>query len=353
MSQLRFLIMAGGTGGHIFPALAVAQALQEKGHDVQWLGTASGLEAKLIPEAGIELHKLNVKGFRGKGLLAKCMAPWYLLGAIFGAMNVIRKIKPNAVLGFGGYVAAPGGIAAWLMRKPLVIHEQNAIAGTTNKLLQRFSKRKLQAFAGALPGATTVGNPIRASFLSSMQPQDASDDQFKVLVVGGSLGARALNQVMPAVVSKLGDQTLSVIHQTGAAHGETVEKAYQALGVAVDVRPFIKDMVSAYQWADLIVCRAGAMTVSEIATLGKTAIFVPYPFAIDDHQTANANYLVSHQAAFMIAENDLTPEKLVEIFKTMMEDKSQLETMQHNARQLGHQKATQRVAEICEEVANV
>lgn len=350
MSQ-RFLVMAGGTGGHVFPALAVANTLRDRGHHVEWLGTAAGIEARVVPEANFQLNELKVKGFRGKSGLAKCLAPIYLLFSILMALVIVFKAKPHAVIGFGGYASAPGGIAAWLLRKPLIIHEQNAIAGTTNTLLARFAKVKLQAFPGALNGAVTVGNPVRQDILST-QTASLQQQPLKLLVVGGSLGARALNIIVPEAMGRLCAGTVEVMHQTGRDNQASVEAAYQKQHCSVQVIEFIDDMASAYAWADIVVCRAGAMTVSEISVLGKAAIFIPYPYAIDDHQTHNARFLVDKKAGLMISESDLTADSLSHALKQLIEQPDTLKQLQTNAKQCGQPNATAEVATLCEEIAH-
>ena len=351
MKRPHLMVVAGGTGGHVFPALAVARALQAKGHDVQWLGTPAGMEADIVPKADIVLHTLNVKGFRGKKLVSKLLAPWHLLCSVISAIGVVWRVKPDAVIGFGGYVAAPGGIAAWALRKPLIIHEQNAIAGTTNRLLARFTRHRLQAFPGALTKATTVGNPIRKDLLEAAVEPRSDIDNLRILVVGGSLGAMALNRVVPQALGHLQGESLEVIHQTGAKHFDSVKNMYSGLPITAEVKPFIEDMLAAYQWADLVICRAGAMTVSEVATMAKAAIFVPFPHAIDDHQTANARYLADQQAAYLMPENTLTDETLAQAIKGLLDDKSTLAGLQNNAKQLAHNDATTTVVTICEDTA--
>ena len=277
------LIMAGGTGGHVFPALAAAQKLLQQGNLVHWLGTRKGIEAELIPAADIPIHYIDVGGVRGKGILSLVKMPFVVLRAVWQALSIVRELKPASVLGMGGFAAGPGGLAAWLTRTPLVIHEQNAIAGTTNRILARFATRVLAAFPNTLPKAEHVGNPVRDEITRLSAPLSGSMDQdlsevTKVLVLGGSLGAAAINELMPKALSLLPDTLqLSVWHQVGRKHEETAKQAYQDAGADARIEPFISDMASAYRWADMVVCRSGALTVSEISVAGLPAIFYSFP----------------------------------------------------------------------------
>lgn len=352
----RVLIMAGGTGGHVFPALAVANLLRSNGHQVEWLGTAAGIEARLVPDAGIKLNTIAVKGLRGKSKASLVLAPFKLLWAIYQALAVIRQFKPNAVLGMGGFASGPGAVAAWLSGSPLVIHEQNAIAGFTNTQSRRFAKRVLQAFPQAFKTGDqgeVVGNPIRGPILQLAKPADRFERRegpIRILVIGGSLGALAINELLPkALAMQPPTGRFEVIHQTGAKHLETTQAAYLNAGVEAEIVPFIEAMDEAYAWADLVICRAGALTVSEIAIAGVAALFIPFPYAVDDHQTANAAYLVNLGAADLITQNALTAENL---YNWLIDHQSREELliMAERARDLGRPEATQRVADICMEV---
>jgi len=311
----RIVIMAGGTGGHIFPALAVAQYLQTKEWDVSWIGTKKGRESRVIPENGIAIDWLSVQGIRGKGLWSKISNVKLLLKALWEAYQILRKRKPDVVLGMGGYVAGPGGMMASLMGIPLVIHEQNRIPGTTNRLLVKKADRVLEAFPNSFPStakALFTGNPLRSHFLDFPEKEfwtNESERPLHLLVVGGSQGAKVLNDTVPAAVTSY--ENIEIKHQTGAASLELVTKKYAELNIEADVVEFIEDIASAYQWADLVICRAGAMTVSEVAAAGIPAIFVPLPHAIDDHQTANARYLYDAGGAALLAQSELNEGALI------------------------------------------
>lgn len=350
------LIMAGGTGGHVFPALAVAQQLQEQGFLIHWLGTCRGIESRLVPEAGIELHTLSVEGVRGKGLVGLLKAPFLLAKALFQARRFIQQLKPSVVVGFGGFASGPGGLMASLMKVPLVIHEQNAYAGTTNKLLKNRAQRVLQAFDGALDNAQTVGNPVRAN-IAALSDGDVSVDQksaqsLNILVLGGSLGARAINQVLAKTLAELVELDLCVLHQSGERLLQETREAYSDAGVAIDgskirVEAFIADMASAYDWADLVICRSGALTVSELLAAAKPSVLVPYPFAIDDHQAANAQVIVNANAGYMVRQEALTPQWLSEKIRELHSDSQTLLTLAANARRHAIKDAAQTVAGIC------
>jgi UDP-N-acetylglucosamine--N-acetylmuramyl-(pentapeptide) pyrophosphoryl-undecaprenol N-acetylglucosamine transferase len=346
----RVMILAGGTGGHIFPALAVAEELRSRGCELCWMGTPAGMEARLVPEAGIAIEWLKVTGFRGKGLRVKLQAPFKLLLAFWQAGRILRRFKPDVVLGMGGFVAGPGGAVARLMGIPLVIHEQNRIPGTTNRLLVKYAKKVLEAFPGSFAagaGAVCVGNPLRAAIVRAMaQERPVREDGPRVLVVGGSLGAKALNEIVPQAFA-LSGLRLKIRHQTGEAMRAETEALYARLGVEAEVAAFIQDMAEAYRWADLVICRAGAMTVSELAAAGLPAILVPYPHAIDDHQTANARYFSEAGAALLTPQSDLTPERLSEQLKALTRDRESLSLMSQKARGLARPDAAQRVAGIC------
>lgn len=343
------LIMAGGTGGHVFPALSVAEVLRANGHRVVWLGTRAGIEARLVPAAGIDIEWLPVGGLRGKGKLALLFAPFRLLRAGFAALGVFRRIRPAVVLGMGGFASGPGGVIAWLKRRPLVVHEQNAIAGFTNRQLARIARRVLVAFPGALSDVAredVVGNPVRNSVTQLDPPEQRfaqRDGALRVLVLGGSLGARALNETVPSAIRESG-VAVSVRHQCGRGDANAVRALYAGTKVAVE--PFIDDMAAAYAWADIAICRAGAMTVFELAAAGLGALLVPFPFAVDDHQTANARYLVDADAAVLLQEKDMSITTLSRILRSLA-DRDRLREMACNARSRALPDATERVAEAC------
>lgn len=318
--QKTVLVMAGGTGGHVFPALATALLLQQQGVHVEWLGTATKIEARVVPEAGIRLHCIDIEGLRGKGRLSLLLAPFKLLLALWQAIGVLRKVKPDAVLGMGGFASGPGGLAAWLLRTPLVIQEQNAFAGMTNRALSWLACSVAEAFGGAFkrPLATTVtGNPVRGPILQLATPQErmaGRSGPLRLLVVGGSLGAKAINERLPEALAQLpAEQRPQVWHQTGINHLEATQALYADKQVDARVVPFIEHMDEAYGWADLVICRSGALTVSELAIAGVASVLVPFPFAVDDHQTANAGYLADIGAAICIQQTDLTTKKLTNL----------------------------------------
>ena len=342
----RILIMAGGTGGHVFPALAVARLLREQGWQVSWLGTKKGMESRIVPENGIDIDWISVSGLRGKGLTAKLKAPLMLLDACRQVAGVLRRHRPDVVLGMGGFVAGPGGLMAKMFRVPLVIHEQNRVPGTTNRLLARLANVVLEAFPGSFNGpvaALCTGNPLREELLNiGQEPRPHSDDNLRVLVVGGSQGAQVLNEVVPEALAQV--TSVKVRHQTGKAMLGQVRENYRQLGVEADVEAFIEDMAIMYRWADLIICRAGAMTVSEVAAAGLPAILVPFALAIDDHQTANANYLVDAGAGVMIPQRELGSGMLA---RQIESTRPKIRAMARAARSCARLDATQAVAEVC------
>ncbi|HEY9033679.1 MAG TPA: undecaprenyldiphospho-muramoylpentapeptide beta-N-acetylglucosaminyltransferase [Pseudomonadales bacterium] len=345
------MIMAGGTGGHVFPGLAVAAELEKRQHKVSWMGTHSGIEARLVPAHGIPLRYIDIAGVRGKGLAGLLLAPWRIAHAFFQSLAILRQERPDCLLGMGGFVAGPGAIAGKCLGIPLVIHEQNAIAGTTNRLLARLANRVLQAFPGALSAAgkvLTVGNPVREN-LPHKNDGDIGDRPLHLLVLGGSLGAKALNDVMPEVMRIL-VSSVDIRHQAGNKQIDNVAADYRAMP-QVSVSAFIDDMADAYQWADLVLCRAGAMTVSEIAAVGLPAIFVPYPHAIDDHQTANANALVKAGAAIVIQQAQMTAADLAATIDRLNQDRVLLQEMAAKAAAAGIRDAASQVADNCLEVA--
>ena len=345
------VIMAGGTGGHIFPGLATAKALINQGYRVHWLGTPNSMEAELVPQHGIEISFIPVTGLRGKGMGFLLKAPWRLLASLYKARQVLKRHKPVCVLGMGGYVTGPGGVAARWLGIPLVVHEQNAIAGLTNKLLARIANRVLQAFPGAFadqPGVghkvVLTGNPVRKeiSAVQARQPQQP----LRLLVVGGSRGALAINELIPSVLQQFGEQ-IEVWHQTGKATFAKCQAEYERLGVSGRVAPFIDDMATAYEWADLVVCRCGALTVAELAAAGRPAILIPFPHAVDDHQTVNGTYLVERGAALMVQQKDLDTDSLTSMIKALAENPDRLETMAAAAKAAGLPKATGDVVRNC------
>ncbi len=317
------LIMAGGTGGHVFPALALARLLRERSRQVIWLGTRRGLEARVVLAEGFDIEWLSVGGLRGKGALALLVAPFHLARALWQALRIIARHRPGVVVGLGGFVTGPGGLAAWLCRRPLVIHEQNAIAGFTNRSLAPLAREVLTAFPSAFAGhprVRLIGNPVRADIAGLPAPAvrfAARHGTLRVLVVGGSLGARRLNDSMPRALQRLAQGTqplrFAVRHQAGDKLIGAAREAYREAGVAGEVTPFIADMAEALAWADLVVCRAGALTIAELSAAGVGAVLVPYPHAVDDHQTHNAQHLVDAGAARLIADAALTPEHLADV----------------------------------------
>lgn len=354
------LIMAGGTGGHVFPGLAVAEELRERGVDVTWLGTRRGVEAQLVPARNFPIRFIEVSGLRGKkGWLGKVKAPWQLLKALWQALAVVRSEQPDSVLGLGGFASGPGGLAARLLRKPLVIHEQNAVPGTTNRLLAKIANRVLGGFPGSLPGGEHCGNPVRVEISNLPTPEQRFGEGLhsggqrapRLLVLGGSLGALAINRIVPASVARMSASTRPEIrHQTGRDHLETTRQAYADAGVRADTSAFIEDMAEAYGWADLVVCRAGALTISELTAVGLASILIPFPFAIDDHQTMNGRWLLDHGAALLIRQDDLTEAGLAALLSELFNDRPRLLSMAKAARALSRPQATAAVADICQEL---
>ncbi|MEH6568821.1 MAG: undecaprenyldiphospho-muramoylpentapeptide beta-N-acetylglucosaminyltransferase [Halioglobus sp.] len=356
------LMMAGGTGGHVYPALALARELRDRGCRVEWVGTERGLESRVVPQAGIPLHTLVVRGVRGKNPLWKILGVFYLILSTLQALWLVLRLSPKCVVGMGGYVAGPAGVAAWLLRKPLVIHEQNAVAGTTNRLLVPFASRVLSGFPGAFkPGVenTVVGNPVRREFIEQAAASSYDFDgqrPMRLLVVGGSLGAQAINDVVPEVAKRLfsGDQpAIEFWHQTGTMHAELVRGSYGALlDQGVKVTAFIEDMASAYEWADLVLCRAGALTVSELSIMGRPAILVPLPQAIDDHQSANARFLVAPGGAVLLRQSEMSADTLIDLLSGYLKNPRQLTAMAAASAGLGIPRATQIVGDYCEALIN-
>ncbi len=359
MTRKVALVMAGGTGGHVFPALATARVLQRRGYDIVWLGTQQGIEARLVPAAGIPVEWLSVSGLRGKGAATLLAAPFRLLVAIGQAMRAIRRHQPRVVLGAGGFASGPGGIAAWLLGRPLVVHEQNAVAGLTNRVLARLARRVLEGFPhsfGSGVRAERVGNPVRPEIVAIAPPERryaGREGALRLLVFGGSQGAARLNAVLPAAIGELPAALRpAVLHQTGTHNFEETVQAYRARGIEADVRPFIDDMASAYGWADLAVCRSGALTVTELAAAGVPAVLVPFPAAVDDHQTRNAQYAVQAGAAKLLPEGDLTPISLAAMLRALLEaGRPLLARMAGAARASAIVDADERLADACMQAA--
>ena len=359
MTRKVALVMAGGTGGHVFPALATARVLQRRGYDIVWLGTQQGIEARLVPAAGIPVEWLSVSGLRGKGAATLLAAPFRLLVAVSQAMRAIRRHQPRVVLGAGGFASGPGGIAAWLLGRPLVVHEQNAVAGLTNRVLARLARRVLEGFPNSFGSgvrAERVGNPVRPEIVAIAPPERryaGREGAVRLLVFGGSQGAARLNAVLPAAIGELPAALRpAVLHQTGKHNFEETVQAYRARGIEADVRPFIDDMASAYGWADLAVCRSGALTVTELAAAGVPAVLVPFPAAVDDHQTRNAQYAVQAGAAKLLPEGDLTPISLAAMLRALLEaGRPLLSRMAVAARASAIVDADERLADACMQAA--
>ena len=348
------LIMAGGTGGHVFPALAVAHVLRDRGVAVVWLGVPGSMESRLVPANGFPIEWVRVAGIRGKGLAAWLLAPLRIVKAVAQAMGVLRRVQPRSVLGAGGYVSGPGGIAAWLLRVPLLIHEQNAVAGLTNRWLARLATQVLEAFPHSFgPGARarTIGNPVRADIAALPEPRArfaGRESRARLLVFGGSQGAMRLNSVVPQALARVAPEIRpQVRHQTGVRGLEAARAAYGDARVEAEVLPFIDDMAEALSWADLAVCRAGAMTIAELQAAGLGAIFVPLPIATDDHQTKNAEVMVRSGAARVIQERDLTPERLGEAISELVADRARLLKMAEAARGSRVIDAAAQLADFC------
>ena len=363
--QKTIMIMAGGTGGHIFPALAVADHLCALGWRVVWMGVPGSMEARLVPARGYAMAWVNFAGLRGKGLVTKLLLPLRLLQAFWQSAAAIQRERPDVVLGMGGYISFPGGMMASLLNRPLVVHEQNSVAGLANKVLARVADRVLAAFPGTLAKACLTGNPVRAEITALAEPVArfaGRSGPLQVLVVGGSLGAQALNDTVPRALALIeadarrhgaqgvqGVPVMQVTHQAGEKNIDALRAAYAAAGVSGNTVAFIDDMAGAYARADLVICRAGALTVSELAVVGAASVLVPYPFAVDDHQTANAKHLADAGAAWLVAQDRFTPEHLAGLLRDLTRDK--LLVMAQKARALARPDATRDVAQICMDVA--
>lgn len=350
------LIMAGGTGGHIFPALSIARHLQSKGYRIEWLGTPRGLEVEVLRDTDIPLHLIDAHGLRGKGLLGMLLAPFMIASSILQSLRVIRSVRPCCVLGMGGYVTGPGGVATKLSGRKLLIHEQNAIVGLTNRLLARIADTAMEAFPAtftASTGALLTGNPVRVEISALPLKRDsAALAPLKILVIGGSLGAVAINDLVPqALLSFTAQERPQVWHQVGKNNVESAQRRYREAGISLDetctVVPFITDMAAAYAWADLVLCRAGATTVSELAAAGLPSILVPFPNAVDDHQSRNAQWLSEAGAAVLIQQRDLNAGALADLWQRFQQDRSVLNEMAHKARALAHVNANELVASQC------
>jgi UDP-N-acetylglucosamine--N-acetylmuramyl-(pentapeptide) pyrophosphoryl-undecaprenol N-acetylglucosamine transferase len=357
------MVMAGGTGGHVYPALAVADALRARGWDVFWLGTRAGLEARVVPAAGIVMVWVSMGGVRGKGVLKKLLLPVTLLVAFWQSLRAILQRRPDVVLGMGGYTAFPGGMMASLLNKPLVIHEQNSVGGLTNRILACLADRVLTAFPKVFTHANDkpipcrrvaaewVGNPVRTDIAAASGASRAErSGPLHLLVVGGSLGASALNDLVPKALALLPmEKRPQVVHQSGRQHLEMLRSNYATAGVDAEVRDYIEDMAAEYRACDVAICRAGAMTVAELACAGVPALLVPFPFAVDDHQTGNAEFLSGAGAAWLMQQKDLTAEKLAALIGEL--DRATLAAMSDKARALAKPDATRQVADICEALA--
>ena len=353
MSQKTALIMAGGTGGHIFPGLAVAEELRARGWRVHWLGAPGSMESRIVPQHGFPLELIDFSGVRGKGLATLALLPLRLLRAFWQALQVVRRVKPDVVVGLGGYITFPGGMMGVLCGKPLVLHEQNSVAGMANKVLAGVADRVFTAFPDVLKKAQWVGNPLRAAFTRQAAPSErfvGRTGPLRLLVVGGSLGAQALNDIVPRALALIPAENRPVVtHQSGATQIDTLRANYQAAGVQAELTPFIDDTASAFAAADIIVCRAGASTVTEIAAVGAAAIFVPFPFAVDDHQTTNARFLVSAGGGWLVQQSDLTPEGLAKML--LNSERLALVDIAEKAKNMQKINATREVVAACEELA--
>ncbi|MDX4952557.1 undecaprenyldiphospho-muramoylpentapeptide beta-N-acetylglucosaminyltransferase [Delftia acidovorans] len=351
--QRTALIMAGGTGGHIFPGLAVAQALRERGWNVRWLGAPGSMESRIVPAQGFPLETIEFSGVRGKGIMTLAFLPMRLLRAFWQALAVVRRVKPDVVVGLGGYISFPGGMMAVLAGKPLVLHEQNSVAGMANKVLASVSHRIFTAFPNVFPKGRWVGNPLRQAFTEQPAPEQrfaGRSGPLRLLVVGGSLGARALNEIVPQALALIpADVRPVVLHQSGAAQIDALRANYAAAGVAAELTPFIDDTARAFAEADVIVCRAGASTVTEIAAVGAAAIYVPFPSAVDDHQTTNARFLVDAGGGWLMQQSALTAQSLAEMLQNMQ--RATLLERAGKAKKMQKTDATAEVVAACEELA--
>lgn len=353
----RVLILAGGTGGHVFPGLALARYFRDQGVEVHWLGTPLGIESRLVKEAGIPLHLITISGLRGKGLKTLLMAPFKISAALFQSMRIIHKLKPDVVIGMGGFVSGPGGMASWLMARPLIIHEQNAKAGFTNKILSYLSKRVLAGFPNTFPNhprTIVTGNPVRTEIIHLAAPRErlkSEERPLRLLVLGGSLGAQAINEVVPeALAAFTVEERPEVLHQTGEKLFDATKKYYESMGITANIKPFIEDMAFAYASADVVLCRAGASTIAELCAVGLGAVLVPYPYAVDDHQTANAQFMVNNKAGLCIQQTELNKDCLIELLKQFSASRKVCLEMAQAAYELRQVKVVEKIFTICEEV---
>jgi len=347
------LVMAGGTGGHIFPGLAVAEALREKAWRVHWLGAPGSMESRLVPPRGFTFEAIDFSGVRGKGLKTLFLLPLRLLKAFWQSIAVVRRVKPDVVIGLGGYITFPGGMMSVLLGKPLVLHEQNSVAGMANRILAGVADRVFTAFPNVLKKALWVGNPLRAGFLQQPGPVErlgTRAGRLRLLVVGGSLGAKALNDTVPKALALIPEASRPIVlHQSGEKQIDALRASYEAAGVQAELTPFIEDTAQAYADADLIVCRAGASTVTEIAAVGCAAVFVPFPSAVDDHQTTNAKFLVEKGGGWLVQQRDLTPEWLAHLLQAV--ERSELVERAMAAKSMQKTNATAEVVAACEALA--
>lgn len=354
----KVLVTAGGTGGHVFPALAAARLFQERGVDVCWVGTRQGIEAEVVPGNDIKIEFLDVSGVRGQGLARLLWAPLKVVRAVLQVIGIVRRYQPDLVLGMGGFVTGPTGLGVWLCGHPVFIHEQNAVAGFTNKMLAHVARKVFQAFPGAFPSAPkveTTGNPVRKEIIAIDPPAQRYEGRkgpIRILILGGSQGAVALNQMVPKALARIkSDLEFQVRHQCGAKNIESANKCYLQSGVEAEVVPFIEDMAAAYAWADVVVCRSGALTVSELAAAGVASILIPYPYAVDDHQTKNAEYLSFPGAAILVQQKELNETDLAELLKQNLNNRTELQRMAEKARALAMTHATEKLVQRCMEVA--
>ena len=348
----RLMVMAGGTGGHVFPALAVAKLLQSEGTEVTWLGTRRGLEARVIPASNITMEWVSVEGLRGRSKASLLLAPFKLLRAMWQSAGAIRRVQPDCILGMGGFVSGPGGLMARLLGRPLVIHEQNAVAGLTNKYLARVAEKVLTGFPSVedLPeDARWVGNPVRDTIVPA---DNTESDRINVLIIGGSQGAHSFNVKLPGVFKQLEHRNLSIWHQSGRDKADSVKAGYESSGVSARVTEFIEDMASAYQWADLLICRAGAMTIAECCASATPALLIPFPFSAGDHQTKNAQVMVEAGGARMLANDQLQQPAMLDALRDLLADKQKLKSMGQLAHRLHKPDALADVAAVCREYLN-
>ena len=348
------MVMAGGTGGHIFPGIAVAEVLRARGWRIVWMGNPDGMEARIVPQRGYDTAWVRFGALRGKGLVRKLLLPLNLLSGFWQALRALRRSRPDVVLGMGGYITFPGGMMAALLGRPLVLHEQNSVAGLANRVLARVADRVLSGFPDVLPKARWLGNPVRADIAAVAPPAErygGRSGPLRLLVVGGSLGAAALNEALPQALLRLPpEQRPQVLHQAGEKQIDGLRQTYATLQLEGELRPFIDDMAAAYADADLVICRAGALTVAELAAVGVASLLVPYPHAVDDHQTGNARFLAEHGAAYLLPQAELTPERLAGILSSL--DRSRLQAMAECARALARPQAADEVAAVCAALAS-